>query len=58
MEMPKKKFDADSANDEEDPIIDKDLLDDEDEDFDAPLDDDLGGIADLDSLDDDDDDDY
>ena len=53
--MPKKKFDASSVNDDEDPIIDKNLLDDEDEDFDAPLDD-LGGIDDLDSLDDDDDD--
>ncbi len=55
MEMPKKKFDADSANEDEDPIIDKNLLDDEDEDFDAPLDD-LGEIDDLDPLDDDDDD--
>ncbi|MBC8052462.1 MAG: hypothetical protein H7Y13_05320 [Sphingobacteriaceae bacterium] len=57
MKTPKKKFDTDSTTDSEDPIADKPLLNDEDDDFDTSLDD-LSGFEDLDSLDDDDDDDY
>jgi hypothetical protein len=57
MNTPKKKFDAESAKNSEDPIVDKPIIDDEDDDFDAPLDD-LGVIDDLDSFDDDDDDDF
>ncbi|MEJ6980265.1 hypothetical protein WG906_07380 [Pedobacter sp. P351] len=61
MKTPKKKFDnIDSLNSSktnlDDPIVNKRLnVDDDDDDFDAPLDDDLGGFDDLDSLDDDDD---
>lgn len=56
MKTPKKKFDTENSKTNlEDPIANK-RLSDEDDDFDAPLDDDLGGFDDLDSLDDDDDD--
>ena len=53
MKTPKKKFDTDSAKNLDDPIADKGLINDDDEDFDAPLDD-LEGFEDIDSLDDDD----
>lgn len=61
MKTPKKKFENTDKkerlkSDLDDPIADRRLNDDdEDDDFDAPLDD-LGGFDELDSLDDDDDD--
>ena len=56
MKTPKKKFDTENSKTNlEDPIANK-RLSDEDDDFDASLDDDLGGFDDLDSLDDNDDD--
>ena len=54
MKTPKKKFETDSANNSDDPIADKSLLNDDDDDFETSLDD-LSGFEDLDSLDDDDD---
>ena len=61
MKKPKKKFDNNDSlkgpkTNLEDPIAKKRLNDDDDDDFDSPLDDDLGGFDDLDSLVDDDDD--
>ena len=50
-----KKFDTDRAKNSDDPIRNKSLQDEEDDDFDASLDD-LSGLDDLDPLDDDDDD--
>ncbi len=61
MKTPKKQFDSTDSlkapkKNLDDPIAKNRLQDDDDDDFDTPLDDDLGGFADLDSLDDDDDD--
>jgi hypothetical protein len=57
MKTPKKQFDStDSLKaPKDDPIAKNHLQDDDDDDFDTPLDDDLEGFDDLDSLDDDDD---
>lgn len=61
MKTPKKKIEN-TDNEErlksnlDDPIANKHLNDDDDDDFNTSLDDDLTGFDDLDSLDDDDDD--
>lgn len=61
MKTPKKNFEIsedkkDLKSNPNNPIANKRLNEDDDDDFDAPLDDDLSGFDDLDSLDDDDDD--
>jgi hypothetical protein len=60
MNTPKKKFDnteslkGQKTNLEDESVTDKRLNDDDDDDFDAPLDD-IGGFDDLDTFDDEDD---